>query len=146
MRWGVRPGMVVSSELHVRARRSDGVGGEHSAWWMKCAWSPAMEVDATLAAMTVRDCGGVVVSVGRLPGRRGIIHSPVCMHLLPHIIVRPQCVMVHPILVSSTLHLALHSVTILTMECDAKPGMMWARCAAAGRLGRSNVPVCVDHT
>ena len=29
------------------------VGGEHSAWWMKCAWSPAVEVDVTLAAMDV---------------------------------------------------------------------------------------------
>ena len=32
--WGVRPGIVFSSELRARARRSDGVVGEHSAWWM----------------------------------------------------------------------------------------------------------------
>ena len=32
--WEVRPGMVASSELRARALRSDGVVGEHSAWWM----------------------------------------------------------------------------------------------------------------
>ena len=47
-----------------RAQRRDGVGGEHSAWWMKRAWSPAVEVAATLAAMAVMDNGGVVVFVG----------------------------------------------------------------------------------
>jgi hypothetical protein len=146
MRWGVRPGIVVSSELCARAHRSDGVGGEHSAWWMKHACSPTVEVDAMLATMAMRDCDGVVVFVGRLLGCRGIIDSPLCMHFLPHIIVRPRCVMVHPILVNSTSHPALHSVTTLIRECDAKPGMMWAMRAVAGRLGRSNVPVWVDHT
>ena len=29
------------------------VGGEHSAWWRKRAWSPAVEVAATLAAMAM---------------------------------------------------------------------------------------------
>ncbi len=76
----------------------------------------------------------------------GIIHRPVRVHLFPHIIVRPRCVMVHPIFVKSTSHPALHSVTTLMRECDAKPGMMWARRAAAGRPGRSNIPVCVDRT
>ncbi len=56
--------MVVSSELRARARRRDGVGGEHNAWWMKCALSPAVEVAATLAAMAMRDSGRVVVFVG----------------------------------------------------------------------------------
>ena len=64
IRWGVRPGMVVSLELRARAHRRVGDGGEHSAWWMKCAWPPAVEVVATLAAMAVRDSGGVVVFVG----------------------------------------------------------------------------------
>ena len=64
IRWGVRPGMVVSLELRARACRRDGVGGEHSDWWMKRAWSPAVEVSATLAAMAVMDSGGVVVFVG----------------------------------------------------------------------------------
>ena len=45
----------------------------------------------------------------------------------------------------STSHPALHSVTTLIRECDAKPGMMWARRAATGRSGRSK-PVCVDRT
>ena len=56
--------MVASSELRVRACRRDGVRGEHSAWWMKCAWSPALEVAAMLAAMAMRDSGGVVVFIG----------------------------------------------------------------------------------
>ena len=68
------------------------------------------------------------------------------MHLFPHISVRPLYLMVHPIFVKSTSHPALHSVTTLMRECDAKPGMMWARRAAAGRPGRSNVLVCVDCT
>jgi hypothetical protein len=67
------------------------------------------------------------------------------VHLFPHIIVRPRYVMVHPIFVKSTLHPTLHSVTTLMRECDAKPGMMWARRAADGRPGRSNVPVCVER-
>jgi hypothetical protein len=56
--------MVVSSELRARARRRDGVGGEHRDWWIKRAWSPAVEVDATLAAMAVMGSEGVVVFVG----------------------------------------------------------------------------------
>ena len=56
--------MVVSLELSVRARRRVGVGGEHSAWWMKRAWSPAVEVDVTLAAMDVVGRVGVVVVNG----------------------------------------------------------------------------------
>ncbi len=68
------------------------------------------------------------------------------MHLLPHIIVQHRCVMVHPILVKITSHPTLHSVTTLIRECDTKPGMMWARRVTTGRLGRSNVPVCVDRT
>ncbi len=56
--------MGMSSELCVRAHRRDGVGGEHSAWWMKRAWLPVMEVDATLAVMAVRDSGEVVVFIG----------------------------------------------------------------------------------
>jgi hypothetical protein len=56
--------MVVSSELCVWAHRRDGVGGEHSDWWMKHAWLPTVEVDAMLAAMAAMDSGGVVVFVG----------------------------------------------------------------------------------
>ena len=64
IRWGVRHGMVVSLELCARARTRDGDGVEHSAWWMKRAWSPTMEVAKTLVAMAVRDSGRVVVFVG----------------------------------------------------------------------------------
>ncbi len=53
MRCGVRPDNVLSSVLHTRARRRDVVGGEQSAWWRKRAWSPAVEVAATLAAMAM---------------------------------------------------------------------------------------------
>ncbi len=41
-RWGVRPEIVVSLELCARARRSVGVGSEHNAWCIKCAWSLAV--------------------------------------------------------------------------------------------------------
>ena len=41
---------------------------------------------------------------------------------------------------------ALHSVTTEMREWDAKLGMMWARRAAAGSAGISNVHVCVDVT
>ncbi len=68
------------------------------------------------------------------------------MHLLLHRNVRPQCIIVHPIFVKRTLHPALQSVTTLTRECNAKPGMMWARHAMAGRPGKSNVQMCLDCT
>jgi hypothetical protein len=54
--------------------------------------------------------------------------------------------MVHSIFLKRTLHLALQSDTTLMRECDAKPGMMWARCAAVGRPGKSNMQVCMDCT
>jgi hypothetical protein len=79
-------------------------------------------------------------------GWRGIIHNPVRMHLLPHRIVRPRYLIQHPIFVSSTSHPALHSVTNLMRECEANPGMMWARRAGVGRSGKSSVHVCVDCT
>jgi hypothetical protein len=66
-----------------------GVGDEHDAWWIKRAWSPAVEVAALLAAMAVRGYSVVGGVVGGLLGFRGIIHNPVCMYLLLHIIVRP---------------------------------------------------------
>jgi hypothetical protein len=63
MRCGVRPGNVLSLVLHASARRRDRVGGEQSAWWRKCAWSPAVEVAATLVAtaMGVRPLVGGIV-------------------------------------------------------------------------------------
>ena len=50
--------MVASSELRARTRWRVGIGGEHSDWWMKRVWSPAVEVDATLVAMDVVGRGG----------------------------------------------------------------------------------------
>jgi hypothetical protein len=146
IRWGVRPGIVTSLELCARARRSVGVGGEHNAWWIKYAWSPAMEVAATLAVMAMWGNVVVVIVAGGMLQTRGIIHNPVRMHLLLHRIVWPRCVMVLPILVKRTSHPALQSVTTLMSECNANPGMMWTRRAMAGGLDKSNVHVCVDHT
>ncbi len=104
IRWGVRPGIVVSLELCTRAQRSVGVGGEHNVWWIKHAWLPAMEVAATLAAMGTWGTAVAGVIIGVILGTRGIIHNPVRMHLLPHRIVRPRCVMLQPILVQVSAH------------------------------------------
>jgi hypothetical protein len=63
MKCGVRPGNVLSLVLHTRARMRDVVGGEQSAWWRKCTWSPAVEVVAMLAAMAMGGrplVGGIV--------------------------------------------------------------------------------------
>ncbi len=54
--------------------------------------------------------------------------------------------MVQLILVKVTVPPALHMVTTERRECDARPGMMWAARAPAGRSGRSRVQVCVDCT
>ncbi len=54
--------------------------------------------------------------------------------------------MVQLILVKVTVHPALHMVTMERRECDARPGMMWAARAPAGRSGRSRVQVCIDCT
>jgi hypothetical protein len=89
IRWGVRPRIVTSSELCARAWRNVGFGGEHYAWWIKRAWSAAMEVAATLTAMAVWGTAVAGVVVGGMLGTRGIIHNPVRMHLLPQRIVRP---------------------------------------------------------
>jgi hypothetical protein len=54
--------------------------------------------------------------------------------------------MVQLIFVKVTRHPALHTVTMESNKCDARPGMMWATQAPAGRSGRSRVQVCVDCT
>jgi hypothetical protein len=79
-------------------------------------------------------------------GWRGNIHNPVPMHLPPHRIMRLRYLLKHPIFVNSTSHPTLHSVTMLMRECEANPGMMWARRAGVGRLGKSSMHVCVDCT
>jgi hypothetical protein len=146
IRWGVRPGIIVSLELRMRAWRSVGVGGERNTWWIKRKWLLAMEVSAALPAIAVRGNAVAGRVVGGLLVCRGITHNPVCLHLLPHRIVRPQCMMVHPFFVKRVSHPAMQSVTTLTRECNAKPGMIWARHTVAGRLGKPNLQVCVDCT
>ncbi len=54
--------------------------------------------------------------------------------------------MVQLIFVKVTVHLALHMVTLERRECDARPGMMCAVRAPAGRFGRSRVHVWVECT
>jgi hypothetical protein len=54
--------------------------------------------------------------------------------------------MVQLIFVKVTVHPALHMVTTERRECDARPGMMCAVRAPAGRFGRSRVHVWVECT
>ena len=88
----------------------------------------------------------VGVDVGAGVVVNGIIHKPVRVHLFAQSTGRPRYVMVHPILVKAILQPALQSVTTEMREWEAKWGMMWAMRAAAGRVGMSNVHVCVDVT
>jgi hypothetical protein len=59
-----------------------------------------------------------------LHGVRGIIHSPVLVHLWLHTMVCPQYTIVHPIFMKVTVHPALHMVVTERSECKARPGMM----------------------
>ncbi len=54
--------------------------------------------------------------------------------------------MVQLIFVKVTVHPALHVVTTERRECDARPAMMCAARAPAGRFGRSRVHVWVECT
>ena len=65
--------------------------------------------------------GGRFVGVVRVIG---IIQRPVVLHFLPHTIVLPRCVMVQPIMVNSTVQLALQSLVTDSNECDATPYTM----------------------
>ncbi len=64
------------------------------------------------------EVGGVVISV------KGIIHSPVRVHLWPQTIVLPWYMIVQPILEKVMVHPALHIVATDRSECKARPGMM----------------------
>jgi hypothetical protein len=79
-------------------------------------------------------------------GQRGIIHNPVWVHLLPQRITLPQYMIVHPILVKTTLQPALHRVTTEMREWEARPGMIWACCTEAGRAEILRVHVCMECT
>ena len=59
----------------------------------------------------------------------GIIQRPAVVHVLPHTIVFPRCVMLQPIMVNSTEQPALQSLVTDSNKCDASPGMMWPCCA-----------------
>jgi hypothetical protein len=126
--------MVASSQLRLIACMSVVAGGEHRAWCMWRACSPADKVVSMLTAMTVgsklawllfADAGGA--------GRRGIIHNPVRVHLLPQRITLPQYMIVHPILVKMTSQPASHRVTMEMREWEARLGMIWACCTEAER-------------
>jgi hypothetical protein len=97
-----------------------------------------MTVGSVLAWLLFADDGGV--------GQRGIIHYPVQVHLLPQRITLPLYVIVHPILVKTTLQPALHRVTMEMREWEARPGMIWACHAEAGRAGILRVHMCVKCT
>jgi hypothetical protein len=137
MRCAVSPGMVTSSELVANARSRVAARGKQRAWWMKRACSAAVDVALMLAATAIGRALAVACS-GMRAGDvvRGVIHRPVHVHLLPHRIVLPRCMIVHPIFVKWTLHPAFVNVTTETRECDASPGMMCACCAAVGSIGR----------
>ncbi len=95
---GVSPEMVVSSSLCSSALRSVADGEEHMNWWMQWAYSAADNVASTLVAMA--KVGTAVGGVWSMePGGfaaweswalRGIIHSPVWVHLWPQMIVQPR--------------------------------------------------------
>jgi hypothetical protein len=124
--------------------------GEHRAWCMERAYSPVEEVMSTLTPMTV---GNVLVLAWLLfavdggVGQRGIIHNPIRVHLLwQRMTLLRYVILVHPILVKTTLQPALHRVTMEMREWEARPGMIWACCAEAGRAGMSRVHVCLECT
>ncbi len=133
----VSPGMVTSSELVANVHSRVAAGGKQRAWWMKRACSAAVDVTSMLAAMAIGRALAVACS-GMRAGEmaRGIIHRPVRMHLLPHRIVLPRCVIVHLIFVKWTMHPTFVNVTTETRECNASPGMMCACRAAAGSIRR----------
>ena len=102
----------------------------------------------TFAANSM-DVGHVVgMEVGSVvsSGVKGIIHSPVHVHLWPQTIVLPRYTIVHLILENVTVHPALHIVMMDRSECEARPGMMCAPCTPGGIEGMLRVHVCVECT
>ena len=148
--------MVASSSLWASAPRSVAEDGrEHMHWWMYRAYSAADDVASMLTAIAmVGSAFGCVCSLETAGGAvawaseplSGIIHKPILVHLCPQTIVRPQFTMVQLIFVKVTVHPALNMMTTERREWDARPGMIWAAHAPAGRSGRSRVQVWVDCT
>ncbi len=64
------------------------------------------------------EVGGVVISV------KGIIHSPVQVHLWLQAIVLPGYTIVQPILEKVMVHPVLHIVTMDRSQCEVRPGIM----------------------
>ncbi len=107
--------------------------------------SAVEEVASTLAAMTVGSTlAWLLLVVDGGMGQRGIINNSVPVHLLPQRMILPQYVIVHPILVKMTLQPALHRVRTKMREWEARPGMIWACRAEAGRVGMSRVHLCLE--
>ncbi len=103
------------------------------------------EVASTLAGMTMGSKLARLLFVDNgSVGQRGIIHNPVQVHLLPQRITLPRYVIVHPILVKTTLQPALHRVTTEIREWEARLGMIWECRAKAVRTGVSRVHMCVS--
>ena len=75
----------------------------------------------------------------------GIIHRPVVVHFLPHIMVLPLYLMVHPILLKVTSHPALHSVTTEMREWEARVGRMCAIPALSGNPSMVSSHVWVEQ-
>ena len=73
-------------------------------------------------------------------------HRPVLAHLLPLIISRHLYLTSQLTLVSVVLHPVLHSFTIESTECAARPVTMCPLYASVGSCGMSKPQVCVDCT
>ena len=84
---------------------------------------------------------GVTCSVS---GISGIIHSPVCLHLLHCIGLFPLLCISHEISLICTLHPALHNFTTDTKEWEANPGTMWASLALGGSIGSAMFAVWLE--
>ena len=77
----------------------------------------------------------------------GIIQSPVVVCFLPHTMCCPwyvMSVMLHPIMLNSTVQSASQSFVTDRTECGANPGMMCPCCAGLGRWSISRLYVGVD--
>ncbi len=57
-------------------------------------------------------------------GVKGIIHSPVKVHLWPHTVVLPWYTIVQTILKKVMVHPAFHIVMMDRSKCKARPGIM----------------------
>ncbi len=102
---------------------------------------------STLAAMTAGSVlAWLLFAVDGGVGQRGIIYNPVHVHLLPQIITLPRYLILHPILVKTTLQPVLHRMMMEMREWEARLGMIWAWCAEVGRAGMSRVHVCMECT